>query len=936
MNSQEIDRGRSRIRQGFLSYSHADADLAGRIQREWQSIGRTRLRRPRLRLFLDATDLEAAPVLTDAIVGHIEQSEYLLVLCSPEAATSTWVDLEISRWVETHPGDPYLLLARGELVWDEDANGFDLERSTALPPALAAQFVDVPRWADLRGTDGVSAPPADGEDVRSKLAEVAAPVLETTKRELLAAETRQYRSTVRLVTAAAVLFGLVAVIAAVAGVVARREASEANLQRAQAESAALASRAQLVYEENPSAALVLAAEAALVAPTDQAQLAMLDVGARSATLGATIWRADDRLQGVNAIEIIPEDSLVYVAYATEPSPSPYRFDRMGNGVLIPVAPAHDANVIALSHHRQADQIISVDLSGVAVRWEPGAEEPSEIVSFADTDLGLAAFSADGSWLAVVGVDLMLRVFDTASLRESIAHPLSDSAVHQIAVADDGTVVVGYQPGTLEVWAGGITSASAPVAWTTASGVASVSISPDGQLVAVGGANGTVVIFERNGKPVYDIPPVGHQGRVVAVKAAETLSGVAFWSAGSDGSLLGWSGGNIQVAGPLTHLHGGQLAAMAISGGGRLVATAGLSGAVQLLPVGQKTGPLYTGTPHSRPALGATSGGSGSTLVLAQVGGSLLRVDDGPDGPVFTPTDIVLDDDLLLAGLVLSREDRYVAAGWRDGRIELWDLETGARVGRHDGASLVTGMVFSAESTELLVAFQDSNAVHRFGVVGLDELGRMESGLPEPAPVVEIGLKTLALSDDGSTLLAGSGLQGRLIRWRDGEATVYERGLSRLATQRIAFTPDGRRAAIGLSDGRIQVWDVDEGETLGRPLDALQGEFHFLDFLDGERLVSGGNGGTVRFWRLLPDGSATPLSAVVPAHGGDLIGAAVVDSTERLLTSSVGSTVVWNLDVDQWPHLLCQRAGRDLTPEEWSEYVGSRPFRPTCSELLAND
>ena len=41
-------------------------------------------------------------------------------------------------------------------------------------------------------------------------------------------------------------------------------------------------------------------------------------------------------------------------------------------------------------------------------------------------------------------------------------------------------------------------------------------------------------------------------------------------------------------------------------------------------------------------------------------------------------------------------------------------------------------------------------------------------------------------------------------------------------------------------------------------------------------------------------------------------------------------VVWDLDPEVWVTAACQLAGRNLTPAEWSQYIGDlAPYRQTC-------
>lgn len=50
----------------------------------------------------------------------------------------------------------------------------------------------------------------------------------------------------------------------------------------------------------------------------------------------------------------------------------------------------------------------------------------------------------------------------------------------------------------------------------------------------------------------------------------------------------------------------------------------------------------------------------------------------------------------------------------------------------------------------------------------------------------------------------------------------------------------------------------------------------------------------------------------------------------LATGGEDNTVhLWNMHVPSWRHRLCDLAGRNLTQEEWDEFLPERPFQKTC-------
>src|SRR5687767_2280143 len=85
----------------FISYSHAaDTGLAGVLQSALRRIGKAWYRLPPFRVFRDKVALSANPDLWSSIEQALGQSEYFLLLASPQAAASEWVTRELTWWLE--------------------------------------------------------------------------------------------------------------------------------------------------------------------------------------------------------------------------------------------------------------------------------------------------------------------------------------------------------------------------------------------------------------------------------------------------------------------------------------------------------------------------------------------------------------------------------------------------------------------------------------------------------------------------------------------------------------------------------------------------------------------------------------------------------------------------------------------------------------------
>jgi tetratricopeptide (TPR) repeat protein len=205
----------------FISYSHAkDKPIAAALQRAVQKLGKPWYRRRALRVFRDDTSLSATPQLWPTIEQALNESRYFILMASPEAAASKWVNKEVEHWL-THNGAGTLLIGvtDGTLTWDDTIGDFRSGGSVAvgsheeldptygdrhpLPPVLKGAFTAEPKWIDLSNYRAG----ADARDAKftELAADFAAAIRGIPKEDLLSEEVRQQRNTVRIATAAALL-----------------------------------------------------------------------------------------------------------------------------------------------------------------------------------------------------------------------------------------------------------------------------------------------------------------------------------------------------------------------------------------------------------------------------------------------------------------------------------------------------------------------------------------------------------------------------------------------------------------------------------------------------------------------------------------------------------------------------------------------------------
>jgi WD40 repeat protein len=220
---------------GFISYSHAaDGRLAPAVQRGLHRLARPWHRRRALWIFRDQTGLSVTPALWSSIQTALDGSDYFVLLASPEAARSQWVNREIEHWMATKSADHILpVVTDGEWEWDPGAHDFT-EESTAVPAALRGVFAEEPLYLDLRWARGSEHLSLQHSRFRDAIAQLAAPMHGVSKDELEGEDVRQHRKARRMRSGAVATLLVLALIAGLTGVSAVRNAEKARDAAAEA------------------------------------------------------------------------------------------------------------------------------------------------------------------------------------------------------------------------------------------------------------------------------------------------------------------------------------------------------------------------------------------------------------------------------------------------------------------------------------------------------------------------------------------------------------------------------------------------------------------------------------------------------------------------------------------------------------------------------
>jgi hypothetical protein len=228
-------------------------------------------------------------------------------------------------------------------------------------------------------------------------------------------------------------------------------------------------------------------------------------------------------------------------------------------------------------------------------------------------------------------------------------------------------------------------------------------------------------------------------------------------------------------------------------------------------------------------------------------------------------------------------------------FRVWDLETGERLRQFGTATAgFHSVAFSPDGSAALTGGED-HVLRLWDVASGQEAGSLEGHREF--------IWDVKFSPDGRRGLSGGGGRWTDVGYLPGsdhDIRLWDldcrRELRRFrvpssVVDRVAFSPDGGRAASGGWDGLARLWDVERGKEVGC-FEAHSGTVTALTFTPNGRLLSGGSAGSLRLW----DGATGTELRRWSAHPGGVRSLAVSPDGRQALSggASDGTVRLWRL------------------------------------------
>ncbi|MEM7343539.1 MAG: caspase family protein [Chloroflexota bacterium] len=614
---------------------------------------------------------------------------------------------------------------------------------------------------------------------------------------------------------------------------------------------------------------------------------------------------------------------------------------------------HDTRIGAFAVNADGSLIATSDDTGYVRVWDVKRGAKLNELALGDTSfINSIEFSPTEELLAIATSSVMLWSYNKQTAPKKLEQGLDHVAA--LAFTPDGRRLA-TQIGWDEVVLWDVTSGK----WATSpekghvDGIADFIFSRDGKMLISGSLDRTIMLWNgQSGEPLLEDSLLAHSMQIESMDISP--NGLLLATGSSDATVVLWDLNIRQPFGePLTD-HDGWITDVAFSPDGKTLATSSADQQIILWDVTNEPVLGQRVMAHETDVQGISFSPDGQKVVTSS---SLAMFDEAKQENIIKIWDAITrhmigdpiqEHQSLVDSVDFHPKGKLFASGSWDGSARLWNINTQEQIFEApliESNRYIQTVLFSPDGSLLAINEDESGMNNADGMINLYDIASQEV-VERSAP--GFGGGALAFSPDGAILASGITTQTLLLDTKTlqllGQPLTNATGRVRT----VAFSPDGFLLATGHDNAEIHLWDVVRRQLAGNPLKYSFGgnELRINSLLfnaDSSILIVASS---IQWQRGVASNQPVVTLWDVPTRrviGEPLIGhrdqgeiwAMDISPDGHIVVSgdAHGELVWWDIQPTSWEKLACKKANRNLSPDEWDEFIGSAlPYQAICPKL----
>lgn len=309
--------------------------------------------------------------------------------------------------------------------------------------------------------------------------------------------------------------------------------------------------------------------------------------------------------------------------------------------------------------------------------------------------------------------------------------------------------------------------------------------------------------------------------------------------------------------------------------------------------------------------------SGNFFYTAEKGGRVLQWQADNPSKGFN---VIWTGEKLIEVMTVSPDAGWLACGTSTSEIIMIPLKDNNIGYQMSGAGGNIGALIFSSGSDRLYSATLRGQVAEWDLI--THVGHNVSQIPS-------GVTAIDISPD-NTYLAGLTDNGKVLVWQinsGNQVVILDLGDKVITSLR--FVPWDKRLVTGDSSGNIQLWSASDKkisssfEGHGSPVE------HIVFNRTEKQMATAGKDGIIKLWDMADLGEAPP---VITDSGNNILNLGFTDNGRAFLAATSGTLTMRPSHVEHMTTGLCEKVTRNLTPEEWTAYVGRDiDYEQTCHD-----